>query len=212
MDTFFGIRMNIPSYYRWLIEQNHEASYADYHEMLKVLGRHFSFDRWMLKSPRHLLFLDALLKEFPEACIIWPHRDLRKVVPSFCSMVELMRRGYSDAVESEVQLLGEYVCYFCREMLVRADTVRAKADPRRFFDVAYAELVADPAGSIRKIYDYFHLPFTEEMAENIDVWLKEHPKNKHGSHTYALEQYGLTEASIQDYFKDYVQRYAIPFE
>ena len=212
MDTFFGIRMNILSYYWWLVEQNHEASYAEYHDMLKVLGRHFTFDRWVLKAPRHLLFLDALLKEFPDACIIWPHRDVRKVVASLCSMVELMRRGYADDVENEMLKLGEYVCFFCRQMLDRADAVRKKADQRLFYDVNYADLIADPAEEIKNIYEYFRLPFTEEMEGNIATWLNEHPKNKHGRHTYGLEQYGLTEEGTKEYFKDYLEQYSIPSE
>ena len=120
-------------------------------------GRHFTFDHWVLKAPRHLLFLDALLHEFPDACIIWPHRDVVKVVASLCSMVELMRKGYSDDVGEQVQKLGEYVCFFCRQMLDRADAVRRKADPRRFYDMNYADLVADPTGAIKNVYEYFQL-------------------------------------------------------
>ena len=83
-----------------------------------------------------------------------------------------------------------------------------QSDQHRFYDMSYADLVADPAGEIKNIYDYFQLPFTKEMECTIAAWLKEHPRNKHGKHAYSREQYGLTEEGIIEYFEDYVEQYA----
>ena len=44
--------------------------------------------RWVLKTPQHLENLGPLLRTFPDATIVWCHRDPVTVVASFCSLIE----------------------------------------------------------------------------------------------------------------------------
>ncbi|HNR14234.1 MAG TPA: sulfotransferase [Thermodesulfobacteriota bacterium] len=210
VDTIFAIRMYLPSYYQWLLNQDHSASYAEYHDMLRILGKHFSFDQWVLKAPRHLLFLDALFTEFPHACIIWPHRDLAKVIPSLCSMTQAMRRGFSD--QPHDQDIGAQEFTFITDMLRRAANVRSSVDPARFYDLHYQELMADPLGAAKKIYRYFDIPYSDTMEQGMIRWLQKNPQNKHGRHGYSLEQYGLTRERIRSEFAEYQEQYSIPEE
>lgn len=210
LDTVFALRMNLPGYYQWLLMQDHSASYAEYHDMLRILGRNFTFDQWVLKAPRHLLFLDALLKEFPDACIIWPHRDLAKVLPSLCSMTQSMRHGFSDQVDA--QGIGEQEFALITHMLQAAAKARSSADPARFYDLQYEEVMADPVGAVRRIYRFFDLPYSDAVEQGVVRWLKENPQNKHGRHGYSLEQYGLTRERIRSEFAGYREQYAIPEE
>src|SRR3546814_7702400 len=41
---------------------------------------------WLLKTPQHMLDLPALLRVFPDARIIFTHRDPAAVVGSSCSL------------------------------------------------------------------------------------------------------------------------------
>ena len=49
--------------------------------------------RWVLKYPKHLLSLDALLAEYPDAVLIWTHRDPAAVIPSVVSLTSFMRQS-----------------------------------------------------------------------------------------------------------------------
>ena len=49
-----------------------------------VLGR--AAERWVLKSPFHLGYLDVLFEFFPDASVIQTHRDPLETIPSVASM------------------------------------------------------------------------------------------------------------------------------
>ena len=56
----------------------------------------------------------------------------------------------------------------------------------------YKEMAADPLKMIQQIYNHFNIPITKEAEINFKKYIEEHPQNKHGKHSYPLEQYGLT--------------------
>jgi len=210
MDTHFVLRMHIPGYYAWLLDQNHEASYAEFHNMLKILGKHFTFDHWVLKAPRHVLFLDALLHEFPDAGIVWTHRDPWKVIPSLCSLLYNTQKGYSDHIVPEE--MWKYHYGFTRGALERGMAARKHSNADRFLDIYYQDLITDPIREVKKIYAYFHFDYSSELERRMLDWLANRPKNKHGRHQYSVQQFGLTREEIDQDVADYVEAYSIPRE
>ena len=55
---------------------------------------------WVLKTPQHMLDLPALLRVFPDARIIFTHRDPQAVVGSSCSLVRNQMVIHSDNVDA----------------------------------------------------------------------------------------------------------------
>lgn len=210
LDPVFSARMELPGYEKWLYERNHEASYAEYHQMLNYLAMHFPSRHWVLKAPRHIFFLDALLKEFPNACIIWTHRDPAKVIPSMASMSYLYRLWFSD--ETDARRTGQSQLISMSKGVHWAMLLRARADESRFYDVQYQDLMNDPIREVRKIYDYFSLPFSAEMEQSLPAWLKDNPQNKHGKHAYSPEGFGLSSEQIRREFAAYSDQFRIPPE
>jgi hypothetical protein len=45
------------------------------------------------------------------------------------------------------------------------------------------------------------------MEPNIEKWLKENPRHKHGVHKYSPEDFGLTQADIENRFSRYFNEY-----
>jgi hypothetical protein len=76
--------------------------------------------------------------------------------------------------------------------------------------VQYADVMRDPMGEIVRIYERFDEPFTPEAKAAMESYMAANPKGKHGKHSYALEEYGLTEEGVRDRFRDYIHRFAIP--
>ena len=83
-------RAPLPGYEKWLREHDFAPDYRYLKQGLQVL-QHGRDRRWVLKCPTHSGRLDLILKLFPDATIVWTHRDPVTVVGSICSLVETSR-------------------------------------------------------------------------------------------------------------------------
>ena len=70
--------------------------------------------------------------------------------------------------------------------------------PENFHDVYMADLVEDPIGVIRGIYQRFDLTLNGEVEAAMRKWLDAHSEAKPGFHRYQAEDFGLTENAIQN--------------
>jgi hypothetical protein len=83
-----------------------------------------------------------------------------------------------------------------------------KAHPElRVHDMRYKDLAADPVATVRAAYRFHGMEFTADSATGVSRWLAENPADKHGRHTYSLDDFGLTENRIRDVYADYVDTY-----
>ena len=57
--------------------------------------------RYMLKTPLHLLNLHALTEVFPGAQLIFTHRKLTEVIPSFLSLTSTMHEQYGGVADHQ---------------------------------------------------------------------------------------------------------------
>jgi hypothetical protein len=88
----FDLAHGISGYGDWLMDFPMEWAYREYKRMLQMLLEQWPAEQLTLKSPEHLWFLDALLEVFPDACIVWTHRNPFDCVASYSSMITLSRR------------------------------------------------------------------------------------------------------------------------
>ena len=68
---------HVPSYARWLEQADMTSAYAQHRLALQTLQSRQPTERWILKTPNHLWHLDAMLAAYPDARVIWTHRDPR---------------------------------------------------------------------------------------------------------------------------------------
>lgn len=202
--------MHVPTYSRWLEQQDHTRNYEYFRKILKILCWQRPAGQWVLKTPHHMEYLDALLKVFPEATIVQTHRDPQMALPSFCSMVAHSRAIFSDRVDPVE--IGDHWCRKTRRMVELTMETRAAADSERFVDVSYHHLLDDPMAQLRRIYDRIGLEFDHEAERIARQYLKKNPKNRYGKHTYRLSDFGLNGEVVERQFADYRAQHAIPFE
>ena len=205
--SFFGMMYTMPTYIQWLMRHDMEPAYRYYRSILQLLQWRSPGDHWVLKSPHHLFHLDALLKAFPDACIVHLHRDVAKTIGSACSMVASMRRVYGRGDDPEK--VGRVVLETLATGIDRAMKVRERAPADRFYDLRYADLVSDPKRQAERICGYFGYPFEERMSAKIDAWMDTNRQHKHGAHHYTIEQFGLSEERVRDRFAEYLKRYDV---
>lgn len=208
----FLMMAHVPGYEQWLrglsFEEN-VAVYREYKRQLQLLQWRCPEKRWLLKCPAHLAALDALLRVFPDASVVQTHRDPAKVVPSVCSLFAMFRGMSTDTIDP--QAMGPQLAESGAELVNRAMKAREKT-PDRVFDVAYMDLVGDPAGTVRRIYDHFGYHCDERMDAGMTRWLDENPRHKQGVHRYGLAQFGLDLPAIEHHFGPYCERFGITRE
>lgn len=75
---------------------------------------------WMLKCPFHLPYLGALVEAFPDATIVWTHRNPVECIGSACSLYEtLMEMAvHEDSIDRKA--LGEAVLQYTEISLSKA--------------------------------------------------------------------------------------------
>ena len=212
-QTMLGPQLNmlfdVPSYQAWVDTQSHAPAYRYHRHFLEHLQSEHMRDRWVLKSPVHLRTLDALLTEYPDARIIFTHRDPAKTVPSLASLFYVIRGLASDSVDPIA--LGQQQMQWWADALDDAMTARKthcdKAD--QFIDVHFEEVVADPVAAMRRAYARFDVPWSSEVESRMRAFLANNPRGKHGAHSYEIEDFGMSLRQIRERFEGYCSKYDI---
>jgi hypothetical protein len=94
----------------------------------------------------------------------------------------------------------------------RAVEERARIGEERFLDVHHGELVADPQGTIRRIYEWLGLELTPDTARTIFDWQDRNRMGAHGTHRYTPETYGLTADRIRSEYRSYIEHFDVIVE
>jgi hypothetical protein len=204
-QTFLAYQ-RIPSYYEWYLNADQRLVYQHHKRMLQHLQAR-NPGEWVLKWPKHVFGLDALLEAYPDARIVWTHRDPGQVVPSSVSFVGTLR-SMNSPVFDPLRFGPEWVAL--EEMgLRRGLAVRDRLGGDRFLDVHYNDLLADPVAEVTRIYERFGLPVDDETVGRVRDFQDGNQQRKHGEHSYAPEQFGLNAERIRRRFADYIDRFAV---
>ncbi len=201
---------HVPTYAKWLEEQDHEPAYRYLKTVLKVLEWHQPNKNWVLKTPHHMEHIDQLLKVFPEATIVQTHRDPQKTTGSFCSMVAHGRGVFSDQVDP-VEVAHHWTNKV-ELMMRRSIETRASAPKERFADVSYYDLLKDPLGEIEKVYQQAGIFLEESSKQAMSVTQSKNKQHRYGKHVYDIADFDLSVGSIEEKYAFYREHYSIPNE
>jgi hypothetical protein len=201
-----GVEVMVEPYASWYRAQDLHGMYDYYRDLLRMLDWQRPGERWLLKAPAHMWGIDVLVETFPDVSIVWSHRDPLLCVASICSMTHALM---SPLAEVEKAWLGPVVMDFYASSLERGLAARDGCEPERFVDVTHDDFVADPIGVVERIHGSFGLPLGEAARSAMAQHVRANPKGKHGSHEYALEDYGLDPQRVRDRFAAYIDRYGI---
>ena len=144
----------VPSYMAWIVNTDMGETYRYHRRVLRLLQWHCPPTLWHLKTPVHMLSLDALVAAYPNARFLWSHRDPVEVLGSVCSLIHYTRSWSSDRDDS-VELGAEQLERWW-VAVERAMEFRERTGDDRFVDVSFADLQTDPvqclagsAGAVR---------------------------------------------------------------
>jgi hypothetical protein len=203
----FAATYGVEAHLEWFLGADLGPHYVDLRRQLQLLQWRHGGGRWMLKCPAHLFALDALLDAFPDARIVHLHRDPATALASYCSLVSVLHRVSHDAVDPDA--IGRTWAPVWAEGLRRAITVRASLPATSVFDLRYGELVADPIGSVARLYGHFDLELPDGARARMREVLAGQLGHAGGSHRYTCEQFGLDADAERARNDDYISQYDV---
>jgi hypothetical protein len=207
LSTVPEATLRVPSFSRWLEEQDVLPAYRYMKRLLQLLHWQKPGERWVLKSPHHLEYLDALFTVFPDARIVNTHRDPAVTQASFCSMIAHGRGVFSDFVDPEE--IGREWLRKVGRLVTRALDSRRRWGEERFLDLYYRDLVRDPMGQIERVYEFTAIPLSVETRRRVERARAVNVRHKYGVHVYRLEDFGLTRQMVAEEFAEYRSRFHV---
>ena len=208
MSIQFHTTHDVPSYQDWLEQAPQQLGFDFHHRFLQHLQAKSQGTRWVLKAPGHLFALDGLLERYPDARIIHTHRDPTRVMASMASHATVLRRAFSDSADPR-KIAADWADRWARA-LEKFLAVRDRAPAAQFLDVNFESIESDPLGTVERVYDFLGWPLTTDARAAMQRFLAANPKNKHGVHSYTLEQFGLSRSTEMRRFRNYCERFRIP--
>ncbi len=194
----------IPSYTRWMQRADAGPAYDYWADFLRFVQHDDPNARLTLKSPSHTGHLADLLARFPDARIVWTHRNPTEVVPSFASLIASTRTLTTSPSTSDPHALGREMSDYLSWSVERGLTQRRDIPTGQLIDVPYTRLVADPLGVVAEIHRHFGLPWTPQVSGAVREEVQRASARHGGGHRYTLADFGLSERSIRNDFSAYL--------
>ncbi len=200
---------HIPSYTQFVARSDNAPAYRYLKRQLQFLQwqkkqRGETAERWLLKTPHHLHFMDLLLSVFPDAQILATHRDPVLSVPSITSMNYNLWITCSDHAD-KLAVAREWSLLFANG--VKHTMEVRKQHSEQFFDAWFEDTVARPFEVIEKMYQFLGMPMTEQAKLAMQQHREANRREDRPVHEYTLEEYGYTDKGIRAMYKEYCETF-----
>jgi Sulfotransferase family len=213
LSEMFTASFQIPTYQAHLAASDISEMYCWHRKMLRLLQWRFKRSHWLFKGCNHEPYLPQLLKAYPDARIIFTHRDPIKAVSSVVSV-----QGTIFGFRTEDPFSGSSY-----ENWLRMDAVAAMLNQRvRWVEeglipkgqaahIRFADFSAQPLKAIGALYRDLGLPLAASAEKKMADYLAAKPKGVFGAHSYAT---GLDEVAAVErrLFESYQGYFRVPNE
>jgi hypothetical protein len=202
--------MPTDAYGDWFLDADLTSAY-EYERMTLQVLQSSAPGTWSLKMPSHAVHIDALLTAFPDARIVWAHRDPFKVTESYLNMNELARSRILGAA-MDVTAFVPSVLRQLRAHVERPLRARARLGAGCFYDLHYKHLLRDPVAEMRALYDWAGDPLTPAVESSMLAWLGRNPQHKFGRPSYELARFGISRVDLEPIFDEYISALDVELE
>jgi hypothetical protein len=204
----FDSNYRIPSYRHWLDQAGHEPAYRFHRRFLQHLQNQASGGRWVLKCPDHLFSLDAIRTVYPDARLVFVHRDPVKVLLSVAKLTEVLRRPFTRRLDPHEIGRQESARWLegTQRMIAAGDDAGL---PEPVHHVHHTALVADPVGTVAALYRQFGLAPAPGMPAAVERYISHRPNGGYGPRHYRFEDHGLDAGVEREKFRGYIRHFGI---
>lgn len=178
----------------------------------KMMLQHCQYARpgkyWVLKG-FHAARLEALFETYPDARILWIHRDPVQVIASRIVLTGELTEALAGHVDWPAQAklhLG----------LSRASFASTLSNPflddPRIHHVRYPDFIRDPVGTIRGFYAHAGVPFTAETETVMHNYLRDNKGDRYGKFRYSTQVIGADIDALHAEFAPFRARFGLEIE
>jgi hypothetical protein len=181
----------------------------------KMMLQAFQYRRpkkhWVLKG-FHGHRLESFFETYPDATLVWLHRDPVQVAASSTAMM----RDIMEGIVGQIDMVAEAKQHLER---VRASIRNTMTNPLlqdpRILHVRYKDFVADPIGTIRRYYAFAGRELTPQAEAAMRDYLANNKGDRHGKFEYStklLTDAGFDIDELNEEFRPFRERYDVPIE
>ena len=168
-------------------------------------------ERWLLKSPHHMSGLPALDKVFPEAKLVFTHRDPASVFISLLTLIGYAGRQFYSSI-SKQQVIDRALRMqhgFLRGLCANADRFEGRST-----HIYFSEFMQDYHASLEKVFDLLGRPYSDERRAMVEKAANSHKRGRTGARiVYDMEEdFGLTRDDIRKEFSYYLDQFPVAIE
>lgn len=181
----------------------------------KAMLQQFQYGRprkqWVLKG-FHGFRLTELFDAYPDATLMWLHRDPVQVAASRTMMMADIGEGIVGPVD--LHAAAKMHLALTRESIANTVTHPMVDDPR-ILHVRYADFIADQVGTVRRYYEFRGRELTTEAEAAMRQYLADNPGDRHGKFRYSttlLTDIGEDLDALHDEFRPFRERFGVPIE
>jgi hypothetical protein len=194
----------IPSYQDWIDRRGHHQAFLFHRRFLQHLDAQAPGRRWILKSPDHVFCLDAIRAAYPDAVIVFLHRDPLSVVSSCARLTEHLQRPFTNRLDPKE--VGRQVSARLHQA---ADHMMGGHLPR-ILHLHYREVVAQPIAAVRTLYRHCGFELSGAAEQRMTAFLAR--PHRRAVRTQDFSRFGLDAGALRDRFARYVRHFAVPQE
>jgi hypothetical protein len=163
---------------------------------------------WVLKG-FHGRRLATLFETYPDACMIWTHRD---PVPLIASQIVLFGQ-----INESLSGSLDWRAFAAATLAVSRNNFNATLsepliDDPRIHHVRYSDFVRDPLGTIRAFYEKYGIPFTADAEKAMADYLANNRSDRYGKFVYSLDVIGEDINALHREFAPYRERFGLEIE
>ena len=164
--------------------------------------------QWLLKTPAYLFLFDELLKSYPDAQVVFTHRDPARTMPSTASTTAMIRWLRSDHLDLDAmsELVG---LLFTAGLNTVAERSNAGTLPKASGHVRFTDLMTDPVAAIQVAYDGIGRELSSTHRQAVLSYLDAKPRGKHGSHDYTAQEWGYDPVTLRNDLAPYISTFGI---
>lgn len=187
------------------------AQYRIHKAMLQQFQYERPRKRWVLKG-FHGFRLQAFFDCYPDANLLWLHRDPVQVAASRTMMMADILEGIVGPVD--LQAAAKMHLELTRASIANTMTNPLTDDPR-ILHVRYTDFLADPVGTVGRYYDFCGLTLSTEAQTQMRAYLKNNPGDRHGKFHYStalLTDIGEDLDALHHEFQAFRDRFGVTIE
>ena len=187
-------------YQDWLYASEFRGAYDWHRRHLQALAYAQPPCTWVLKAPAHMASLAELLRAYPDARVVFTHRDPVASVASTAGLAAALWHLAAPVVDRAA------AGALAMAMLVRsygaADAARARwpASAPPFLDLDYATLAREPLATVRRILAHFGVAEPAGTGDAVLRELRALQRRRAPPARYTCAEFGLDEDEVRAAF------------